>query len=312
MSNTSPVADAVLGNWVDRWAPEPTRPYLRLARADRPIGTWLLLIPCWWSSALASLAAAEVLPNVWHMALFAIGALVMRGAGCIYNDILDRDFDSQVARTSSRPIPSGQVSLRNALIFMGALCLIGLIVLLQFNRFTVLLGMVSLLIVAIYPLMKRVTYFPQFVLGLAFSWGALLGWAAHFGELDWSPALLYTASVFWTVGYDTIYAHQDREDDALLGLKSTALKFGEHTSMWLTGLYGLAWAGIFAAGAISGGYVVFATAMALAALHFAWQVSTLDISDQDNCLMRFRSNRNLGFIVLFGLLADGAIRGAVH
>ena len=220
------VSDAPPSNWVDRHAPDFAKPYLRLMRADRPIGTWLLLWPCWWSAALAWKAAGTRIPDLWLLLLFAIGATVMRGAGCVYNDIADRDFDAQVARTRSRPIPSGQVSITQAAIFMVALCLIGLAVLLQFNRFAIILGMASLGIVALYPFMKRITYWPQTVLGLAFSWGALMGWAEVFGRLDAPALLLYAASIAWTVGYDTIYAHQDKEDDALVGLKSTALKFG--------------------------------------------------------------------------------------
>ena len=306
-----PVSDAAPGNWVDHWAPEATRPFLRLARADRPIGTWLLLIPCWWSSALAALADGKLVPNLWHMLLFAVGAFVMRAAGCTYNDFVDRDYDAKVERTRSRPIPSGQVSPRGAIAFMIGLALVGLLVLVQFNDFTIMLGIASLLIVAIYPFMKRFTYFPQAVLGLAFSWGALMGWAAHFGELDWPPIVLYVATVIWTIGYDTIYAHQDKEDDALLGLKSTALKFGASTPHWLAVFYGLAWAGIFAAGYMAGGRVLFGTAMALAALQLAWQVSTLEMDEPENCLKRFRSNRNLGLIVLVGLVADAALQSAI-
>ncbi|MEL6289955.1 MAG: 4-hydroxybenzoate octaprenyltransferase, partial [Pseudomonadota bacterium] len=227
------IADAVPANWVDRFAPAFTRPYLRLARADRPIGTWLLLWPCLWASALAASAAGSPLPNLWHMALFAIGALVMRGAGCTFNDLVDRDIDAQVARTRSRPIPSGQVSARNAAVFMVALSLIGFVVLLQFNGPTIWLGIASLGIVAAYPFMKRVTNWPQFVLGLAFNWGALLGWTAVFGSLSAAPALLYLGGIAWTIGYDTIYAHQDREDDALIGVKSTARLFGDNTHRWL-------------------------------------------------------------------------------
>ena len=221
------VADAT-GNWVDKTAPPWSRPYLRLARLDRPIGSWLLLLPCWWSCALAAIAAHNT-PSVAQLALFFVGAFAMRGAGCTYNDIVDRDLDASVERTRSRPIPSGQVSVFSAGVCLVAQALIGLSVLLSFNVFTIGLGIASLVIVAVYPFMKRITYWPQIVLGLAFSWGALMGWAAVFARLDAPALLLYAGSIAWVIGYDTIYAHQDREDDALIGIKSTALLFGERT-----------------------------------------------------------------------------------
>lgn len=301
------VADAVPGNWVDGLAPESWRPYLRLARADRPIGVWLLLWPCWWSLALAGIAAKADYPNLWYMLLFAVGAVVMRGAGCAWNDIIDRDFDSRVARTQSRPIPSGQISLRQAQIFMCVLALIGLGVLLQFNWFTVLLGFASLLPVAVYPFMKRFTYWPQVVLGLAFSWGALMGWAADRASLALAPLLLYCGAIAWTVGYDTIYAHQDKDDDALLGLKSTALKFGERTKPWLALFYALAFAGFLAAGFAAGAHLPFYLVMVLGAVHLGWQTLTLDVTDERNCLKRFRANRDFGAIVFVALVADMAL-----
>src|ERR1700742_622611 len=233
------VADAT-GNWVDTHAPLWSRPYLRLARFDRPIGSWLLLMPCWWSAALAAGVAGDVhrLPLV--IVLFLIGAFVMRGAGCTWNDITDRDLDDKVERTRSRPLPSGQVTTKQALAFMVAQALIGLVVLLQFNRFAVLTGIASLLIVAIYPFMKRITWWPQIVLGLAFSWGALMGFAATFARIDAAALWLYAGSIAWVIGYDTIYAHQDAEDDALIGIKSTALLFGTRTRPALTAFYALA------------------------------------------------------------------------
>jgi 4-hydroxybenzoate polyprenyltransferase len=306
-SNPMRVSDAPASNWVDRYAPDFAKPYLRLMRADRPIGTWLLLWPCWWSAALAWKAAGTRIPDLWLLLLFAIGATVMRGAGCVYNDIADRDFDAQVARTRSRPIPSGQVSIAQAAIFMVALSLIGLAVLLQFNRFAIILGMASLGIVALYPFMKRITYWPQAVLGLAFSWGALMGWAEVFGRLDAPALLLYAASIAWTIGYDTIYAHQDKEDDALVGLKSTALKFGPRTKPWLSLFYGAALALLLAAGALAGAGWPFFLGMALASAHLVWQVTTLDTDDAGNCLRRFRANRDFGAIVFLALLADMAI-----
>ncbi|MGL4441194.1 MAG: 4-hydroxybenzoate octaprenyltransferase, partial [Bosea sp. (in: a-proteobacteria)] len=222
--------DARPGNWVDTRAPKAARPYLKLARLDRPIGIWLLLWPCWWAAGLAALAA-NAWPNPWHIILFVIGAAAMRGAGCTFNDIIDRDLDRHVARTRARPLPAGDVTVLQATCWLGMLCLTGLIVLLQFNWFTVALGASSLLVVAIYPFMKRVTGMPQAVLGLAFSWGALVGWSAVFGSLALAPVLLYGAAVFWTIGYDTIYALQDIEDDAVVGIRSSARTFGNHTQL---------------------------------------------------------------------------------
>ena len=300
----SPIADAAPGNWVDRLAPEAMRPYLRLARADRPIGTWLLLYPCWWSLALAELSMGRAFPNLASLALFAIGAFVMRGAGCAYNDWVDRDYDARVARTASRPIPSGQVAPEAALLFAAALALIGLVVLLQFNWFTVALGTASLAVVAIYPFMKRYTYWPQLVLGLAFNWGALVGWSSAKGSLALPPLLLYAGSVLWTIGYDTIYAHQDTEDDALLGLKSTALKFGDDTLSWVGGFYSGAIVLWTLAGFMAGAHLVFFFGIALVSLQMAWQVSTLDIRNASNCLWRFRSNRDVGLGVFLALSTD--------
>ncbi len=305
-ADTESVADAPRGNWVDTWAPAPSRPYLRMIRADRPIGTWLLLWPCWWSTALAAVAAGDSVPNLWFLALFAVGAFVMRGAGCVYNDIVDKDIDGAVARTRSRPLPSGQVSITAAKIFMLLLAFTGFLVLIQFNPFTILLGIFSLCVVAVYPFMKRITHWPQAVLGLAFSWGALMGWAAVFGRLDLAPVLLYVACMAWTIGYDTIYAHQDKEDDALIGLKSTALKFGERTKPWLTLFYGVAIAGIAAAGVLAGAGPVFLTGVALGAAQLGWQVVTLDVDDGENCLKRFRSNRDFGAIIFVALAVEAA------
>jgi 4-hydroxybenzoate polyprenyltransferase len=301
------VADAT-GNWVDTLAPAWLRPYLRLSRLDRPIGSWLLLIPCWWSSALASVAARAGHPNLWHLVLFFIGAFAMRGAGCTWNDIVDRDLDGSVERTRSRPIPSGQVSLAQAAAFLVLQALVGLAVLLQFNRFTVWLGIASLAIVAVYPFMKRITYWPQIGLGLAFSWGALMGWAAAFGRLDLPALLLYSGSISWVIGYDTIYAHQDREDDALIGIKSTALLFGERTKPMLAVFYTLAVALIAVAGWMAGGGIVFAIGLAAFAAHLAWQIARLDIGDPDQCLVVFKSDRDAGLILFAGLLLDAALK----
>jgi 4-hydroxybenzoate polyprenyltransferase len=301
---TSTVADARTTNLVDRFAPSAILPYLRLARADRPTGFWLLALPCFWSVALASRSIGADYPDPWLLAFFAIGAIVMRAAGCTYNDILDKDIDAQVARTQTRPLPSGQVSERAATIFMLVLCLIGLAVLLSFNTATIWLGLAVVPIVAAYPLVKRFSYWPQAVLGLAFNWGALLGYTAVLGRLEWAAAVLYAGAVAWTIGYDTIYAHQDREDDALLGLKSTALKFGRATKAWLTVFYALAWLGITVAGLLAGAEIVFLLGMAAAGAHLFWQVATLNIDDPGNCMRRFRSNRDFGLIVFAAIVFD--------
>ncbi|MBN9059678.1 MAG: 4-hydroxybenzoate octaprenyltransferase, partial [Rhizobiales bacterium] len=234
------VADADRGNWVDRHAPVWLRPYARLARWDRPIGWWLLLLPCWWSTALASNVAGATWPNIGHLILFLVGSVAMRGAGCTYNDIVDRELDAGVARTRSRPIPSGQVRVRDAKIFLVLQAFVGLAVLLSLNWFSVVLGISSLLVVAAYPFMKRITDWPQLVLGLAFSWGALMGWSAWFGSLALAPVLLYAGGVLWTIGYDTIYALQDREDDAIMGVRSTARLFGTRTPLYVGIFYALA------------------------------------------------------------------------
>jgi 4-hydroxybenzoate polyprenyltransferase len=307
---TGRVADST-GNWVDRTAPVRIRPYLRLARLDRPIGSWLLLLPCWWSAALAAVHAREAFPNLWHVLLFFIGAFAMRGAGCTWNDLVDRDIDAKVERTRSRPIPSGQVTVRQAAVFMAVQALIGLAVLVQFNRFTILMGIASLLIVAVYPFMKRFTYWPQIVLGLAFSWGALMGWPAWFGRLDWQPLVLYAGTICWVIGYDTIYAHQDREDDALIGLKSTALLFGERTKPILAAFYAAAVVLIGIAGFGAGGGSILAAALLTFAAHLARQIHQLDIHNPDLCLALFKSNRDAGLILFAGLVLDTAVRQLV-
>ena len=300
------VPDASQGNWVDRLAPPSWKPYLRLARFDRPIGAWLLLFPAWWSQALAEVSLGRTYPNFWYLALFWIGAFVMRGAGCTYNDIVDREYDARVARTAARPIPSGQVTVTLAWVFLAALCTAGLLVLVQFNWFTIVLGASSLLLIAVYPFMKRITFWPQVVLGLTFKWGALVGWAAITGSLSLAAVVLYAGSVLWTVGYDTIYAHQDTEDDALVGLKSTALRFGAATPRWLVLFYTGAVVLWGAAGILAGAHAAFAVALALAAAQLAWQVVTLDTSNAGNCLARFKSNRLIGWLLFGGLVADMA------
>jgi 4-hydroxybenzoate polyprenyltransferase len=300
------VADST-GNWVDGLAPAWARPYLRLARLDRPIGSWLLLMPCWWSVGLAAVHARSQV-NLWHVLLFFVGAFAMRGAGCTWNDIVDRDLDARVERTRSRPIPSGQVTVAAAAAFLALQALVGLAVLLQFNRFTIYVGFASLAVVAVYPFMKRITYWPQIVLGLAFSWGALMGWPATFARLDLPAFLLYAGAISWVIGYDTIYAHQDREDDALIGIKSTALLFRERTKPMLALFYTLAVALIALAGWNAGAGLVFALGLLAFAAHLAWQIARLNVDDPVNCLVVFKSNRDAGLILFVGLVLDAGLR----
>ncbi|TMJ26677.1 MAG: 4-hydroxybenzoate octaprenyltransferase [Alphaproteobacteria bacterium] len=302
------VADST-GNWVDVIAPAWLRPYLRLARLDRPIGSWLLLLPCWWSAGLAAVHAGTQV-NLWHVLFFFIGAFAMRGAGCTWNDIVDRDLDSRVERTRSRPIPSGQVSLRAAGGFLVLQAAIGLAVLLQFNPFTRYVGFASLAIVAIYPFMKRITYWPQIVLGLAFSWGALMGWPALLARLDPAALLLYLGAIFWVIGYDTIYAHQDREDDALIGIKSTALLFRERTKPMLLLFYALAVICIALAGWSAGAGGIFSAGLIVFAAHLVWQIARLDIDNPETCLAVFKSNRDAGFILFAALALQAAFPAA--
>ena len=308
MSETArPVADST-GNWVDTAAPVWLKPYLRLARLDRPIGAWLLLLPCWWSAGLAAIAAGRPYPDPWHCVLFFIGAFAMRGAGCTWNDIVDRDLDAKVERTRSRPIPAGQVTARQAFVFLVLQALIGLAVLLQFNPFTILVGILSLGTVAIYPFLKRVTHWPQIGLGLAFSWGALMGWPAVFGRLDPAAFILYAGSIAWVIAYDTIYAHQDREDDALIGIKSTAILFDARTRPMLALFFALAVVLIALAGWLAGAGFIFALGLAAFAAHLAWQVWRLDVSDPALCLRLFKSNRDAGLILFAGMILDAALR----
>ncbi|MBN8956569.1 MAG: 4-hydroxybenzoate octaprenyltransferase [Rhizobiales bacterium] len=308
MSTTAgQVADST-GNWVDHLAPAPSRPYLRLARADRPIGFWLLVIPCWWSAALAAVYGHSPLPNFWHVALFAIGALAMRGAGCTWNDLVDRNLDGLVERTRSRPIPSGQVTPKAAAVFLVLQALVGFAVLLTFNRFAIGVGVASLALIAIYPFMKRITWWPQITLGLTFSWGALMGWAAAFGSLDMPALLLYAGSIMWVIGYDTIYAHQDREDDALIGVKSTARLFAERTKPMLVIFYAATIVLFAAAFATANAGVIAYVGLVLFAAHLAWQIARLNIDDPAQCLVVFKSNRDAGLILFAALICDSAAR----
>ena len=304
---TARVADAT-GNWVDTHAPAWSRPYLRLCRLDRPIGSWLLLMPCWWSAALSAGIAHDVKALPLTVLLFFIGAFAMRGAGCTWNDITDRDLDARVERTRSRPIPAGQVSVIQALVFLIAQALVGLLVLLQFNRFAIAVGIASLIIVAVYPFMKRITWWPQVVLGLAFSWGALMGFAVTFGRLDATAFVLYAGSIAWVIGYDTIYAHQDTEDDALIGIKSTALLFGANTRPALMFFYGLAVVLIGVALAMAGVRWPAWIGLAAFAVHLAWQIARLEIGDPALCLRVFKSNRDAGLLLFAGLLVDAMMR----
>ena len=298
------VADAVSGNWVDTLAPYWTRPYLRLSRADRPIGTWLLLIPCWWGLALAILWDGNLSwADAWIAVGCAIGAFLMRGAGCTWNDITDRGYDAQVARTRSRPIPAGEVSVTQAAIWMCIQALVAFAILLTFNMAAIVLGIASLALVAIYPFAKRFTWWPQVFLGLAFNWGALLAWTAHTGTLNSPAVLLYAGGIAWTLFYDTIYAHQDTEDDALIGVMSTARLFGSDSPRYLryflvgtVSLLGLAviWA-------LLPGQNVMAMVLALAGpwamgWHMAWQLRGFDADDATKMLQLFRANRDTGLI----------------
>jgi 4-hydroxybenzoate polyprenyltransferase len=301
-------SDIVRDHWTIRMVLPSMRPYLRLARIDRPIGTWLLLLPCWWGVALAT--SAEPVwrwPDPLFFVLFAVGALAMRGAGCCWNDIVDRDFDGLVARTALRPIPAGEITVPQAFAFMGFLALIGLAVLLTFNAYTIGLSIASLVLVVIYPLMKRVTYWPQIFLGLAFNWGALVGWTAVAGHLSLAPLLMYAAGIVWTLGYDTIYAHQDKEDDALIGVRSTARLFGRR---WLSGIsafYVAAFVLFGIALTLAGAGILAFAGLAAAALQAAWLIATLDPDDPRNCLQRFRANSVTGWIIFAGLVADGLL-----
>lgn len=303
---TGSVADAVRGNWVDRFAPEAAKPYLRMSRLDRPIGYQLLFWPCAFSLGLASIATGTSF-NWYYFVLCLVGAIVMRGAGCTFNDIVDRNIDQKVARTRSRPIPSGQVTVKQAVIWMVAQSLVGLLVLIQFNLFTIILGIASLGLVAIYPFMKRVTFWPQLFLGLAFSWGALVGWSAVTGSLAWPAVVMYAACIAWTIGYDTIYALQDVEDDAMIGVKSTARLAGENVRSFVAAFY-VAAAVLWGVSA----YMVVASwafwVLAILPLGMlGWQVVTLERTNGAKCLMHFKSNHWLGIALTIALICGGIL-----
>jgi 4-hydroxybenzoate polyprenyltransferase len=301
--------DAVLRDWVDR-APPRIQPYLRLMRLDRPIGTWLLFWPCVFGLMLGATAGDRPFTSMqdwWLIMLFGVGSIVMRGAGCTYNDIVDRGIDARVARTRGRPIPSGAVSLKRAWLFLAGQCLVGLLILLQLNTFSIALGAASLLLIAGYPFMKRITWWPQAWLGLTFNWGALLGFAAQTGSIDLSDMMLYAGLFFWTLGYDTIYAHQDKEDDALIGVKSTALLLGERSRPWILGFYAAAFTLILASGFSEHAGWPFGFVMLPAGAHLLWQVRSLDIADPEKCLKLFRSNRDTGALIAAAFLLAGLI-----
>ncbi|GAB4364986.1 MAG: 4-hydroxybenzoate octaprenyltransferase [Kiloniellaceae bacterium] len=301
-------SDIRADHWVLRLAPAAARPYLRLARLDRPIGTWLLLFPGWWSIALGD-AAANAGPS-WALYLyFGVGAVLMRAAGCTVNDILDRDIDGKVARTATRPIPAGEISLTQAGLFLLALLLVSFAILLQMNLLTVILGCASLLLVFPYPLMKRITYWPQAWLGLTFNWGALIGWTAATGFFGWPALLLYLGGIAWTLGYDTIYAHQDKEDDALIGVKSLALRLGDGSKAWFAVFFSIAIVLFGAAGWSAGMLWPFWIGLAATAAQFAWQVVDVKLDDPFNCLAKFKSNRLGGWLLLAGILAGSPWAG---
>ncbi|WP_416896709.1 MAG: 4-hydroxybenzoate octaprenyltransferase [Minwuia sp.] len=301
----SVIADARADNWVDRHAPDFAKPYLKLARFDRPVGTWLLLWPCWWSIVLAR--PVLDLETLRLFVLFGIGALVMRGAGCTMNDIADRNFDGAVERTRLRPLPSGQVSVLQAVIWMCALSLIGLVILLQLSPLAIWLGIGSLALVGIYPFMKRITWWPQAWLGLTFNWGALVGYAAASGELGWPAFLLYAGGFFWTLGYDTIYAHQDKEDDALIGVKSAARRMGKHSRTGIAIFYTLT-AILWGLAARQAGFSHwFLLPFAGVLLHFTWQTWRVLFDDREDCLQKFKSNIWLGAVMLTALATGGLL-----
>ena len=292
--------DIHAGDWVDRWLPRWAEPYARLARLDRPIGTWLLLFPGWWGIALAG----PRWPDPWLMLLFAIGAVVMRGAGCTLNDIADRDYDGKVARTRLRPIPSGRISVRQALVFMAAQLAVGAAILFSLNRASIVLGVAVLALIATYPFMKRITYWPQLFLGLNFNWGALLGWTAVTGRLAWPPVLLYLGGICWTLGYDTIYAHQDKEDDARIGVKSSALALGDRTRPFLYAFYGGAVLLWLAAGVVGRLHAGFFILLAYVGLFLYRQAQAVDLDNPADCLSQFCANRVVGW-TMFAAIAAG-------
>lgn len=299
-------------SWIDRFMPEAVRPYLKLLRLDRPIGTWLLLLPCWWSTAMAGGLSADIGAKqiVIMMALFGLGAIIMRGAGCVINDLADRNFDGKVERTTTRPLPSGQVKVWQALLFLGFMMLLGLAILVQFRIEAIIVGICSVPIIITYPFMKRVTYWPQACLGLAFNWGALVGWAAVTGTIEPAAIAMYAAGFFWTLGYDTIYAHQDKDDDAKIGLKSLALRLGDATPKWAKGFYTMTTLLLGISGMLADLHWSYFVLLGLAGIHLGWQVATVKLDDAANCLKRFKSNRDYGLLVLAAIVISHLIANA--
>ena len=298
-------SDTPQNSWVGRCMPAALHPYARLMRLDRPIGTWLLLLPGWWALAIAEVPGNW--PNFFWVALFGIGAVLMRGAGCVINDLFDRDFDAQVARTADRPLASGIIRISAALAFLAVLLLVSFGILVQFNLFAVAIGALSLALVVPYPLMKRITWWPQAWLGLTFNWGALLGWSVVQGGLEPAAFVLYVSGFFWTLGYDTIYAHQDKEDDALVGIKSTARLLDKNSRIWIAGFY----TACIALLALSGWMVditwLYWIGLAVGAAHLVWQTATIDFNDPKDCLKKFRTNRDFGLIIFAAAIAGRAL-----
>lgn len=302
------VADAPKGNWVDRYAPQSWRPWMHLSRADRPIGTWLLLLPCWWGIGLAMMADAPEWRDLWIAVACGLGALVMRGAGCTWNDITDRDIDAKVARTRSRPLPSGRVTLRGAYLWLIAQGLVGFVILLTLGEAAIWMGVASLALVAIYPFAKRFTWWPQIFLGLAFNWGVMLAYTAHMGRLDVAPVIAWLAGIAWTIFYDTIYAHQDVEDDALIGVKSTARLFGENSPRILAGFALLTVLLLAVAISLTGRNLLIGwLGLAGFAGHLTWQLKIFKPDQNDTCLRLFRSNRDAGLVLAIFLAFAGVV-----
>ena len=300
------VADSLPKSWVDS-APSALRPYLRLARYDRPIGFWLLGLPCWMGLVLARTGEGLGWVDLWYAVLFAIGTVAMRGAGCTYNDIVDQDLDAQVARTADRPLPAGSVTLKQAWIFLIAQCLVGLVVLVQLPPLAIAVGLASLLLVAAYPFMKRITWWPQAWLGLTFNWGIPVAYVAAAGTFDLTALALYAAGIFWTLGYDTIYAHQDTEDDALVGVKSTARLFGENSQYWVAGFYGVNAILVALAIWLSGATPFVVIPFTLYTAHLFNQVRKLDITDGAQCLALFKANRTSGLLLVITFIVGAMV-----
>jgi 4-hydroxybenzoate polyprenyltransferase len=301
MTNLSDIAEK---GWVKNLLPKPIQPYALLMRLDRPIGTWLLLLPCWWSLALGWQLNQEkisLLELGYLYFLFSIGAILMRGAGCTINDLWDRKLDQLVARTADRPIASGVVGVNNAVLFLLLQLTLSLAVLLQLNKTCWFLGILVLLLVFSYPAFKRFTYWPQFILGLTFNWGALMGWASITGQIDTSSVILYLAGIFWTLGYDTIYAHQDKEDDALIGIKSSALALKSSTKLFIYIVYTITIFGIFLIGWINGFSIPFYLFILIAFCQLIWQIRTVNLDNPRECLSKFKSNRLFGFLITFAI-----------